>query len=120
MTHSYPSRRSSDLRLHYGVRTGILILWMCRAYQSARRYEQRSRPAGIRSSISSKRLSRSDLCFSKQLEGMKMGDSPTANDLAAGLIDDAIALCLGWFRSEERRVGKECVSTCRSRWSPYN
>src|SRR3546814_352570 len=25
----------------------------------------------------------------------------------------------GW-RSEERRVGKECVSTCRSRWSPYH
>src|SRR3546814_13568125 len=23
-----------------------------------------------------------------------------------------------WLRSEERRVGKECVSTCRSRWSP--
>src|SRR3546814_17221006 len=23
-------------------------------------------------------------------------------------------------RSEDRRVGKECVSTCRSRWSPYN
>src|SRR3546814_19441007 len=26
----------------------------------------------------------------------------------------------GTNRSEERRVGKECVSTCRSRWSPYN
>src|SRR3546814_12350631 len=25
-----------------------------------------------------------------------------------------------WGRSEERRVGKECVSTCRSRWSPYH
>src|SRR3546814_5766806 len=28
-----------------------------------------------------------------------------------------------WYssaRSEERRVGKECVSTCRSRWSPYH
>src|SRR3546814_9831913 len=25
-----------------------------------------------------------------------------------------------WLRSEERRVGKECVSTCRSRWSPYH
>src|SRR3546814_3514928 len=25
-----------------------------------------------------------------------------------------------FFRSEERRVGKECVSTCRSRWSPYH
>src|SRR3546814_7642045 len=23
-------------------------------------------------------------------------------------------------RSEERRVGKECVNTCRSRWSPYH
>src|SRR3546814_3980172 len=26
----------------------------------------------------------------------------------------------GHARSEERRVGKECVSTCRSRWSPYH
>src|SRR3546814_12440576 len=26
-----------------------------------------------------------------------------------------------WYeRSEERRVGKECVSTCRSRWEPYH
>src|SRR3546814_8410322 len=31
--------------------------------------------------------------------------------------DDLIQLCP---RSEERRVGKECVSTCRSRWSPYH
>src|SRR3546814_11248009 len=32
------------------------------------------------------------------------------------------ALKEGWdcsFRSDERRVGTECVSTCRSRWSPY-
>src|SRR3546814_15858739 len=27
---------------------------------------------------------------------------------------------VGLSRSEERRVGKECVSTCRSRWSPYH
>src|SRR3546814_13631364 len=26
----------------------------------------------------------------------------------------------GAMRTEERRVGKECVSTCRSRWYPYN
>src|SRR3546814_1355678 len=26
----------------------------------------------------------------------------------------------GGDRSEERRVGKECVSTCRARWSPYH
>src|SRR3546814_2060004 len=30
------------------------------------------------------------------------------------------AIPLPWRRSEERRVGKECVSTCRSRWSPYH
>src|SRR3546814_11849611 len=34
-------------------------------------------------------------------------------------------MTLGWkillpIRSEERRVGKECVSKCRSRWSPYH
>src|SRR3546814_3145937 len=28
--------------------------------------------------------------------------------------------CTPGYRSEERRVGKECVSTCRSRWSPYH
>src|SRR3546814_9861766 len=27
---------------------------------------------------------------------------------------------LGYTRSEERCVGKECVRTCRFRWSPYN
>src|SRR3546814_10906808 len=31
-----------------------------------------------------------------------------------------ITVLLPLARSEERRVGKECVSTCRSRWSPYN
>src|SRR3546814_12350062 len=34
--------------------------------------------------------------------------------------DPLVALPAGWGRSEERRVGKECVSTCRSRWSPYH
>src|SRR3546814_9791197 len=33
------------------------------------------------------------------------------HDVAAFVLED---------RSEERRVGKECVSTCRSRWSPYH
>src|SRR3546814_14282042 len=31
-----------------------------------------------------------------------------------------IDACMLAKRSEERRVGKECVSTCRSRWSPYH
>src|SRR3546814_19917146 len=39
------------------------------------------------------------------------GDPALADQIVADMVD---------FRSEERRVGKECVSTCRSRWSPYH
>src|SRR3546814_17716636 len=42
---------------------------------------------------------------------------------AIGLLtasDEINSLVGTYFRSEERRVGKECVSTCRSRWSPYH
>src|SRR3546814_11414035 len=37
-----------------------------------------------------------------------------------GLLDHVGEILLVHVRSEERRVGKECVSTCRSRWSPYH
>src|SRR3546814_18604677 len=37
-----------------------------------------------------------------------------------GFIAPLVCGTLGELRSEERRVGKECVSTCRSRWSPYH
>src|SRR3546814_15327315 len=43
-------------------------------------------------------------------------------DWAIALLWPALAPCLVICpaRSEERRVGKECVRTCRSRWSPYH
>src|SRR3546814_15416430 len=47
----------------------------------------------------------------------RMGED-TALTQGAGWSDLAFLCCLP--RSEERRVGKECVSTCRSRWSPYH
>src|SRR3546814_9018217 len=37
---------------------------------------------------------------------------------AAAMPDPRVVTLL--VRSEERRVGQECVSTCRSRWSPYH
>src|SRR3546814_12928139 len=46
-------------------------------------------------------------------EHIVAAEQPVGGDLGAripGQLD----------RSEERRVGKECVSTCRSRWSPYH
>src|SRR3546814_16659439 len=63
--------------------------------------------------------------------GVKQGDR------VGTLLDTSVEAILIWFaankigavyvpvnaaykRSEERRVGKECVSQCRSRWSPYH
>src|SRR3546814_7301179 len=40
--------------------------------------------------------------------------------LLAGGVKDGDEVAAGRGRSEERRVGQECVSTCRSRWSPYH
>src|SRR3546814_1432909 len=42
---------------------------------------------------------------------------PGLGNLWMALLKDTALVSV---RSEERRVGKECVSTCRSRWSPYH
>src|SRR3546814_11080804 len=50
----------------------------------------------------------------------------SSKGLSGREIGALVAICSFTFvlgtllRSEERRVGKECVSTCRSRWSPYH
>src|SRR3546814_19417651 len=54
--------------------------------------------------------------------GVQSGDavrvaSQQGQIVLAAQEDNTVALNC---RSEERRVGKECVSTCRSRWSPYH
>src|SRR3546814_20094955 len=46
-------------------------------------------------------------------------DTACVLDMIEGVMPEAAWLSDGeTLRSEERRVGKECVSTCRSRWSP--
>src|SRR3546814_15593476 len=45
---------------------------------------------------------------------LNIGQGALGFTLACG----SAALLTAQMRSEERRVGKECVSTCRSRWSP--
>src|SRR3546814_8227736 len=42
------------------------------------------------------------------------------SDLANAETEGLLARLAEKRRSEERRVGKECVSKCRSRWSPYH
>src|SRR3546814_12288029 len=53
-------------------------------------------------------------CASETVGGRYWSSSGGQADFARG----AMYSEKGSARSEERRVGKECVSTCRSRWSP--
>src|SRR3546814_2539008 len=67
----------------------------------------------------------SDVCSSDLgIDAAHLAGADADGGAVAG-VDDGVRLhVLGdaegeHHRSEERRVGKECVSTCRSRWSPY-
>src|SRR3546814_14079730 len=63
----------------------------------------------------------------QQVTALRFADSETEAGYRAWFLqqdrrDAIIAIAVFVFfkaRSEERRVGKACVSTCRSRWSPY-
>src|SRR3546814_14580567 len=57
--------------------------------------------------------------------GLKMTGTPAWSPTHSGeelwAVIAFLQRCPAWCRrSEERRVGKECVSTCRSRWAPYH
>src|SRR3546814_10375149 len=69
----------------------------------------------------------SDVCSSDLLladVGAKMTSASSVMVNSSRLRIDTSTILVHRFmrqrRSEERRVGKECVSTCRSRWSPYH
>src|SRR3546814_14047403 len=52
--------------------------------------------------------------------GERTGELERMLNLVADAYDDEVETSVNTLtRTEERRVGKECVSTCRSRWSPY-
>src|SRR3546814_8672638 len=73
----------------------------------------------------------SDVCSSDL--ALDHGHQPEGADVRLADVEDLLgragldefgqhlaAVMMRILRSEERRVGKECVSTCRSRWSPYH
>src|SRR3546814_3290490 len=70
----------------------------------------------------------SDVCSSDLAHARAVPGKPRATSLRCPA-PDSVRLSsptrlherqMAGSRSEERRVGKECVSTCRSRWSPYH
>src|SRR3546814_18111338 len=56
----------------------------------------------------------------RALAGLLGAHGGGEGDLGEGAGHDLAPLTAGDGRSEERRVGKECVSTLRSRWAPYH
>src|SRR3546814_12582382 len=61
----------------------------------------------------------SDFYFANFISILSRGSDPFS-DLVKNLLEITLILAPLVVRSEELRVGKECVSTCRSRWSPYH
>src|SRR3546814_14343328 len=55
---------------------------------------------------------------SAEIEASKFDLAYIQLDGNIGCLVNGAGLAMATMRSEERRVGKECVSTCRSRWSP--
>src|SRR3546814_15516776 len=55
-----------------------------------------------------------------RLESIALGGRDVGRSLAAGPQTGNGRPYSGFARSEERRVGQECVSTCRYRWAPYH
>src|SRR3546814_14500843 len=51
---------------------------------------------------------------------MKLARRSAASAAVQAMLRPTPRRATRYWRSEERRVGKECVSTCSSRWSPYH
>ena len=65
------------------------------------------------------------LLFAMGLFPLLAQDNAVAKEMAIKIADRIVASTVYEFkdvktRSEERRVGKECLRLCRSRWSPYH
>src|SRR3546814_738109 len=165
MTHSFPTRRSSDLPGTLGEATGrhelratgqvVKFPGFLAVYEEGRDIKadddesEALLPVMHRGDCPLKRAVDADQHFTqppprfseasfvKRLEELGIGRPSTYASTIQTLRDRdyvrmeknrffaeesgrLLTVFLERFRSEERRVGKECVSTCRSRWSPYH
>src|SRR3546814_13656933 len=63
---------------------------------------------------------RIDVMAPHPLAALRFENCRISADRRLGDAGQGFKIAMMTLRSEERRVGKECVSTCRSRWSPVN
>src|SRR3546814_10333328 len=101
-----------------------MVLYVCCLFffSSRRRHTRCALVTGVQTCalpISESGFIRSPFTVSTQRERKRVSNenSPVGSVKDASMSPRA---SLTTNRSEERRVGKECVSTCRSRWSPYH
>src|SRR3546814_13490167 len=116
------------------TRTDTLLpyttLFRSRSHRQQRRHRQDARLAapplarrGPRAHLPGPPLmpapARQRSAWRETVAGVAFGGYALIGRLATPLVHRYLRRRLAQGRSEERRVGKECVSTCRYRWSPY-
>src|SRR3546814_5774589 len=98
----------------------ILLLCFCFFFSSRRRHTRCALVTGVQTCA----LPISSRMAAKKTAKKKPGRPPKAKgdkpEQFSVRLPPEMKVGLEVYRSEERRVGKECVSTCRSRWSPYH
>src|SRR3546814_12661316 len=115
MTHSFPYRRSSDLIL--ALAAAIEQTMVSKRYRriiATRSVQGLDEDIGFLPGTEAEKMEPWLGAITDNLEALHMEDENTHGSI------DYILQKVPLQRSEERRVGKECVSTCRSRWSPYH
>src|SRR3546814_15682772 len=116
MTHSFPTRRSSDLQLRivgHVSREAAAVAEM--AGDGVVILDLDVGNLAVLDVVEEVGIGQRLLAAAargRPLKEIEQGDHQKADDPPQSQIATE-------HRSEERRVGKECVSTCRSRWSPY-
>src|SRR3546814_14713955 len=107
-------RRHTRCALVTGVQTCALPIWRLAVQAAGERLRQRVDPLAGGGFVAAARRHRRDHALAGRLEGED--GAAAAGTQALGIARHAQQHA----RSEERRAGKEGVSTCRSRWSPYH
>src|SRR3546814_10887028 len=101
--------------------SGVISLLCCFFFFSSRRRHTRcALVTGVQTcALPISGLCRRDIPARRQIRALRLVIQLEERREVVERFGQAVAAAHA-FRSEERRVGKECVSTCRSRWSPDN